>query len=711
MTTIVRPAAVGSAEGPKTTLYLASMTALAHQTQCIQIAEPSNGPQVDFDGIRSGVNLAHRADADRPPVQALGSGFAFSYDTPHTPRSSTSSSMPPPAPFPQRLQPWSEASGFVSGASTLILRPQNWQISSPQASHILNQAQPGYTANHQHYKATRQANAARAYASSKASFENVIVNVDLCRPTNEHSTKYTTIFLFDAIHTKFLKATQDTLEPLTFHLIWDDLILKNKQKMDVIENYANESFMYKSCFKGTRFQANQKFDFRFHMTFNKWEELERAMDNGAVQANKSRGAPSPTKHSVSRRKRSAADCDEPDTNDAFLTPPPPPKRHHTRAFTSSFQQSAQPSTPTSEPPTKNQVVQAIRQQADSSKSCASALIEMGKATYRIQLFPFPIVSWGELIAYTNTGSKCLDLSNLDSSKAALLVVDVKSSLGRGAMKTCNPGCIRFDDGSTDHVALKRPYSTGANAKQILRYEVKSELTQVVNEGLTLLCATSLLELAQSFIQASSLTPDIPYTLPLFHDLRFVRGGLALILQPNSSAETKAGGLSTKAPSAGSYPVEERIGLSRSRPWTKYINNSCAKPTPAILPHSPEMALAVFLQFLQHLQWKLTHGLAFVSDFQGAGHLLSDPQIMTHPSLGDGLFSGGNVGSLFEKFPEQHICNEYCKWYKLGKVDSPPQILVSTPGVGLPNQQIASSKGKVSGTEPTVELEGAIHLID
>ncbi|KAG8714462.1 hypothetical protein FRC09_017590 [Ceratobasidium sp. 395] len=67
-----------------------------------------------------------------------------------------------------------------------------------------------------------------------------------------------------------------------------------------------------------------------------------------------------------------------------------------------------------------------------------------------------------------------------------------------------------------------------------------------------------------------------------------------------------------------------------------------------------MALAVFLQFLQHLQWKLTHGLAFVSDFQGAGHLLLDPQIMTHPLLGNNLFSGGNVGSLFEKFPEQHM---------------------------------------------------------
>ncbi|KAG8722537.1 hypothetical protein FRC09_006113 [Ceratobasidium sp. 395] len=387
MTTIVRPPSVSSVK--------ASMTALAHQTQRIQIAEPSNSPQIDFDGIRSGVNLAHRADVNRPPVQALGSGLAM-YNTPHPPRSPTSASMPPPA-LPQRLQPWSEASGFMSGAPTLNLRPQNWQISSPNISYTSSQTQPGYTSNHQHYKATRQANAARAYASTKASFETVIVNVDLCRPTNEHSTKYMTIFgievalevpaqilgldlfdkLFDAIHSQFLKATLNTLDTQTFHLIRDDLILKNKQKMDVVENYANESFMYKSCFKGTRFQANQKFEFRFHMTFGKWEELERAMDNGA--ANKSRpGASSPIKNSVSRRKRSAMDCDETDTSDPFLTPPPPPKRHHTRAFTASFQQLSQPATPTSEPPTKNQVVQAIRQQADSSKSCASAFLRQEK---------------------------------------------------------------------------------------------------------------------------------------------------------------------------------------------------------------------------------------------------------------------------------------------------------------------------------------------
>ncbi|KAG8796630.1 hypothetical protein FRC12_013622 [Ceratobasidium sp. 428] len=429
------------------------------------------------------------------------------------------------------------------------------------------------------------------------------------------------------------------------------------------------------------------------MTFGKWEELERAIDNGA--ANKSRPGPSsPIKNSISRRKRSATDCDETDTNDPFLTPPPPPKRHHTRAFTASFQQLGQPATPTSEPPTKNQVVQAIRQQADSSKSCASAFLEMGKATYRIQLFPFPVLLWGELITYSNCGSKRLDLSDLNSSKSALLIVDVKSLLGRGAMKTCNPGCIRFDDSSTEHVALKRPYSTGANPKQILRYEVKSELTQVVNEGLTLLCATSLLELAQSFTRTSPLTSNIPYTLPLYHDLRFVRGGLALVLQPSSSADNKAGDLSMKSPSAGSYLVEERIEILRSQPWTKYTNNLCARPTPAILPRSPEMALAVFLQFLQHLQWKLTHGLAFVSDFRvRAGHLLSDPQIMTHPSLGSDLFSGGNVGSLFEKFPEQHICNEY------------------SSGIDSPSKKSPSNKGKGPSTEPTVELEGAIHLID
>ncbi|KAG9090553.1 hypothetical protein FRC07_012073, partial [Ceratobasidium sp. 392] len=54
------------------------------------------------------------------------------------------------------------------------------------------------------------------------------------------------------------------------------------------------------------------------------------------------------------------------------------------------------------------------------------------------------------------------------------------------------------------------------------------------------------------------------------------------------------------------------------------------------------------------------------------------------SLGSDLFSGGNVGSLFKQFPEQHICNNYCKWYKLGKVTPSPKT--PTPDQSTPSAQ-------------------------
>ncbi|KAJ6470937.1 hypothetical protein C8R45DRAFT_937091 [Mycena sanguinolenta] len=68
--------------------------------------------------------------------------------------------------------------------------------------------------------------------------------------------------------------------------------------------------------------------------------------------------------------------------------------------------------------------------------------------------------------------------------------------------------------------------------------------------------------------------------------------------------------------------------------------------------------------------------------KGSDLLLTDPQIMTYPyerlSLHDNLsdpvsrkitdgkdiFGGGNVGSVFENLPQQHVCNAYCSWFNL-----------------------------------------------
>ena len=82
-----------------------------------------------------------------------------------------------------------------------------------------------------------------------------------------------------------------------------------------------------------------------------------------------------------------------------------------------------------------------------------------------------------------------------------------------------------------------------------------------------------------------------------------------------------GGLSDEK----AFLVEELI----ESPFLKYMDNRFPK---SILPSEAsnrDHSIAEFLIFSQHVQWEETDA-AFVSDYQGGGHLLSDPQITTDP---------------------------------------------------------------------------------
>ncbi|KAG2336357.1 hypothetical protein BDR05DRAFT_896840 [Suillus weaverae] len=53
-------------------------------------------------------------------------------------------------------------------------------------------------------------------------------------------------------------------------------------------------------------------------------------------------------------------------------------------------------------------------------------------------------------------------------------------------------------------------------------------------------------------------------------------------------------------------------------------------------------------------------------YSGSTVLLTDPQILTHPSVSDGcdIFGEGNIEASISKFEDQHACNEYCGWFGL-----------------------------------------------
>ncbi|KZT62179.1 hypothetical protein CALCODRAFT_505754 [Calocera cornea HHB12733] len=102
---------------------------------------------------------------------------------------------------------------------------------------------------------------------------------------------------------------------------------------------------------------------------------------------------------------------------------------------------------------------------------------------------------------------------------------------------------------------------------------------------------------------------------------------------------------------------------KQKSWVKYISN--ASPVP-LVKDGPARDVADFLSYCQHAQWDKTDGQAIVSDYQvvvlskslGSFTMLSDPQILTHPDLGQ-IFADGNIGSLFEEFPLLHKCNKFC----------------------------------------------------
>ncbi|KAJ7683054.1 hypothetical protein B0H14DRAFT_3677535 [Mycena olivaceomarginata] len=82
-------------------------------------------------------------------------------------------------------------------------------------------------------------------------------------------------------------------------------------------------------------------------------------------------------------------------------------------------------------------------------------------------------------------------------------------------------------------------------------------------------------------------------------------------------------------------------------------------------------MADFLSFTQHVQYYKTAGMVYLSDLQGTLERLTDPQIMTSPSIGDGidLFGDGNVPAAFAAFPAEHACNKFCAWFKLPQPDA------------------------------------------
>ncbi|KAH9856453.1 hypothetical protein C2E23DRAFT_811477 [Lenzites betulinus] len=174
-------------------------------------------------------------------------------------------------------------------------------------------------------------------------------------------------------------------------------------------------------------------------------------------------------------------------------------------------------------------------------------------------------------------------------------------------------------------------------------------------------ASALMDLVYHFIRSTDgeTGKKCPLQVPELRYVRVAQGVEALDLNHGHEAVAR------QAMDRKVFMIEEFIDPIQEGKWRKYINNNSARPLKSALTTAARQHIADFLVFCQHLQWLQTGGLAYISDFQGGDTLLSDPQIMTSPNLGDNaLFGSGNLPEAFIAFETEHVCSAFCKFYNL-----------------------------------------------
>lgn len=201
-------------------------------------------------------------------------------------------------------------------------------------------------------------------------------------------------------------------------------------------------------------------------------------------------------------------------------------------------------------------------------------------------------------------------------------------LGVGSFKTTTPARLTFrglhfpftglgmlvvrnpdgqEKGRSVSVALKRPYKP-KRGTGLGRMLYAQEENSVFKECKLLVWANSLLKAAYEFM-SDSMQNHHSGNPPPFEilDFRFVAAGMAIAQKPLDVT----GPLPTT--NRAVYLLEEVLPGEKTD-FVKYLHNASA--TSDLSPDDPDYHLAEFLMFIQHVQYMITGGVAYVSDFQG-----------------------------------------------------------------------------------------------
>ncbi|KLO07949.1 hypothetical protein SCHPADRAFT_835928, partial [Schizopora paradoxa] len=131
---------------------------------------------------------------------------------------------------------------------------------------------------------------------------------------------------------------------------------------------------------------------------------------------------------------------------------------------------------------------------------------------------------------------------------------------------------------------------------------KEQLAHLGDEVTCLMWASAFTTAVTRYVtQVITDKGNPPFQVPHFE---YVTGALAMEVTFNHAQEKRV----------NAWLVERRISKEEQGPWRKYINND--SPVPLKQTNEDDITRAHFLAFSQHLQYKITGKLAFVSDYQG-----------------------------------------------------------------------------------------------
>ncbi|KAG1879968.1 hypothetical protein F4604DRAFT_1922644 [Suillus subluteus] len=597
--------------------------------------------------------------------------------------------------------------------------PTSWQGSS-SIRHLSQQGAIGYSSQHALYAAEHDRWGKMAYASSLA--ETILLEITMVHE-GAGARKKRGIAIGNICEGKkdvdaridasgLIKLALETVVPklckFDGEFVWrvEEFVIQDAAWVDLSNHLQSVPYFYDQCLQPSRKGTKSTFKSKQFVLmvvvpeaqwneYENWLELRAEMEAEAIRTSCTQSSEHATAHTAigfnvpSSAERATAHTavgfNVPSSattslteNELFLPSPTTnnsvtvsTKRAHQRAKSSSSLSG------TSSPPRKKNPPPAAFHSPDRDllkevlKIGGGANLNVkqvfGLHSESVQFHQIPTHDITDLLLHKQHHSFSVDTAE---SSIGQLTIDTSTDgfIGIGGFKTANAGWL----------TLTAPPKTGLGSVARHKVMVKRPFEKVF---------PTAMKLTYDFIDhsiASSPEPP-PFTVPR---VRFVEAGLALCHnQGGSKPGAKTG--STRAV----FLLEELIEGGDDM-FVRFIHNMDANPLLDELDYGYD--IAEFFVFTQHVQYVKTGKLAFISDYQGSTVLLTDPQILTHPSVSNGcdIFGEGNIEASVSKFEDQHACNEYCGWFGLETFVKE----ANDDGVVVEARVIISYKGDTHSTE-------------